>query len=319
MSAGGSPPSLSQQSTAAKRKAPPHPLDPAAKRIQLPTPVSPAILQSPRVSLRAGSPDSLLGSGSSDDEQVAETTGIANQAEPPAQTVSPVPAPRQLVRSSFKSKSDFVSRRSQSPKGNVSALNTLIASVPAPASPSKAISSSPSALNTLFGASQRPAIKPSLLYSHETKKTAPYQSSQSSATLPSVEPPSQSSGRHVTPVNQSHLVGYETPTLPPYSGRGRPRKYPPKSATPEGQTPRKRGRPRKDSNPAVPNPSSIQAYGIRGRGRGRGRKSIPGGFSTRAIPTSQPAVELYTTSPMLQQNGRWGVNTEQVCCTTARE
>ncbi|TID19333.1 hypothetical protein E2P81_ATG06504 [Venturia nashicola] len=305
----GSPSSLSQQSTAVKRKASPHPLDLVKKQVQVPTPVSPAILQSPRVSLRADSPDSVLGSGDLGDENVAETTGGTIQEDLPAHNIAPVPAPRQLVRSSFKSRSEFVPHRSESPKGNTSTLNTLIASVPAPPSPSKAVSSSPSALNVLFGASQRPLIKSSLLYSHETKKTVPYQSSQSNVALPSEEPPLRSGDRHVTPINQGHLVGYETPTIPPYSGRGRPRKYPPKSATPEGQTPRKRGRPRKDSNSVVPGTPSIQAHGT--RGRGRGMKSIPGGFSTRATPTSPPAVEeLHTASPRLRQNGGWAVNME---------
>ncbi|KAE9971939.1 hypothetical protein BLS_004225 [Venturia inaequalis] len=248
MRVGGSPTSLSQQSTAVKRKASPHPLDLAKKRVQLPTPVSPAILQPPRVSLRAGSPDSVLGSGRSEDDRVTETTGGTIQEEPPAQIISPVPAPRQLVRSSFKSRSEFLPRRSESPKGNASTLNELIASVPAPPSPSKAASSSPSALNVLFGASQRAMAKPSLLYSHDTKKTVPY---QSSGTLSSAEPSLQSD-----------------------------------------------------------NPPRIRPSGIRGRGRGRGRKSIPGGFSTRAIPTSQSAVELHTASPMPQQNGTLGANME---------
>lgn len=308
MRVGGTTSSFLQQSTAAKRKASPHPLDLVKKRVQLPTPISPALLQSPRVSLRAGSPDSLLGSGNSEDEHVAESTGGTIQEEPPTQNISPATAPRRLVRSSFRSRSDFVPRRSESPKEHATTLNTLIASVPSSSSPSKAVFSSPSASNVLFGVSQRPVVKPSLLYSHETKKTAPY---QSSGTLPSIELPSQYGDRHVTPINQDHLVGYEAPTLPPYSGRGRPRKYPPKSVSSEGQTPRKRGRPRKDSSTAVSDPQRSQAPGI--RGHGRGRNSIPRGVSTRATPTSQPDVERYTASPKLQQNGERRANLEQVC------
>ncbi|QDS70008.1 hypothetical protein FKW77_003534 [Venturia effusa] len=300
--------SFPQHSTALKRKASPHPLDPAKKRVQLPTPVSPIIVQSPRASLRAGSPDSLLGSeGSEEDEFVAESSAFATQKNPPAQSDLPVSAPRQLVRSSFKSRSEFVPHRSESPRPKSSALNTLIASVPAPQSSSKAASSSsPSGLNILFGVSQKPATKPPLPYSHETKQTIPY---QSSGALSSEENLSQSGSRHSTPGGQGHPVDHETPAIPPYSGRGRPRKYPPKSVTPERQIPKRRGRPRKESNITVPSTNQIQAHAA--RGRGRGRKSMPGGFSTRVMPTSHPALGLDVPSPMLQPRGDWEVSMEK--------
>jgi hypothetical protein len=331
--------SFSLQNSTAKRKGSPHPLDPAKKRVHLPTPVSPAILQSPRVSLRADSPDSVLGSDGSEGEQVTEDSETVMQkattaAQEPDMSTSPEPAPRQLVRSSFKRRSEFVPRRSQSPtsistfntvKLNSSALSTLIASVPAP-SPLKAVSSPQPGLNIQFGTSQKPAVKASLLYSHETKRTVPYQSSATPAAAgsPGIQDSddtesaadveqrrksqspiekrlaSLSGSEHVTPIQQSPNPGRpETQTMPPYSGRGRPRKYPPKPATPEGLKPRGRGRPNKNSDILNPEPPRVQAYGV----RGRPRKNTPGGFSTRSISvsTSQPPSKPNAPSSSLQR------------------
>lgn len=240
--------------------------------------MSPAVLHLPRAHARDASPDSVLGLDDSEGEQLAGITEAAISEEKLAESASPEPAPRQLVRSSFKTNSTFVPRP-KSPasitaaKAKGSALNTLIASVPAPLSPSKAVPSSPSGLNALLGTSQASAIKTPLFYSRETMRTVPYQSSRA---FSSQEPSSQPNSRHVTPAQQDQTLGYETPTMPPYSGRGRPRKHPLKS-----DTPRPRGRPRKDSSLPVPDSPRAQAYGV--RGRARGRKRILRDFSARPM------------------------------------